>query len=273
MIDKTKSQPLVTPPKPVPPKASEAAKPEQQAEGRAPATAKLAKDSASISGASQNSGMRLEGQSRVHNDDFNPLDAKDSPGRTVADVGSNVVTGVEVAKDARSIAGIASAVAGRVSSLSRLGSAVSTGVTKVADWGARVATAAPTVGRAFAGVAKAAPVVGIVMAGLDIGRAALEKDPEKKREAKGTAALSTFSGVAGIAGTAMLATPLAPLGVGLIVAGIGASVFSFADTTFFKGAASKKIGDAVDAVAGAGKAVGEGIANGAKKVWGAISSL
>jgi hypothetical protein len=270
MIDKTKSQPLPPAPKPVAPKPPEAAKQEQPA---APAaTATVAKDTANLGAkAGPASAMKLKGETKQ--DDFNPLDAKDSPGRTAADVGSNVVTGVEVANDARGIAGIASAVAGRVSILSRLGSAVSTGVTKVADWGARVATAAPKVGRAFAGVAKAAPVVGIVMAGLDIGRAALEKDPEKKREAKGTAALSTFSGVAGIAGAAMLATPLAPLGVGLIVAGIGASVFSFADTTFFKGAASKKIGDAVDAVADAGKAVGNGIASGAKKVWGAISSL
>lgn len=268
MIDKTKSQPLPPAPKPVTPKPPEAAKPEQQA---APATATIAKDTANLGAkAGPASTMKL---GQAQQDDFNPLDSKDSAGRTAADVGSNVVAGVEVAKDARNIATIASTVAGRVSILSRLGTAVSTGVTKVADWGARVAAAAPTVGRAFSGVAKAAPIVGLVMAGLDIGRAALEKDPEKKREAKGTAALSTFSGVAGIAGTAMLATPLAPLGVGLIVAGIGASVFSFVDTTFFKGAASKKIGDAVDAVANAGKAVGEGIANGAKKVWGALSSL
>jgi hypothetical protein len=271
MIDKTKSQPLPPTPKPVAPKPPEAAKEDQQA-APATATATVAKDTANLGAkAGPASTMKLKGEAKP--DEFNPLDAKDSPGRTAADVGSNVVSGVEVAKDARGIAGIASTVAGRVSILSRLGSAVSTGVTKVADWGSRVATAAPKVGRAFAGVAKAAPVVGLLMAGLDIGRAALEKDPEKKREAKGTAALSTFSGVAGIAGAAMLATPLAPVGAALIVAGIGASVFSFVDTTFFKGAASKKIGDAVDAVADAGKAVGKGIADGAKKVWGAITSL
>ena len=43
--------------------------------------------------------------------------------------------------------------------------------------------------------------------------------------------------------------------------GIAASVFSFVDTTFFKGAASKKIGDAVDAVADTGKAVGSAVAS------------
>lgn len=272
MIDKTKSQPLPPAPKPAPPKPPVAAKPEQQARA---ATATVAKDTANLS-AQTAATMKLAGQ----DEDFNVFDPKVSTGRQVADVGSNVVTGVEVAREARTVASVASSVAGRFSSLSRLGSAVSTAVTKVADWGADIAVHAPKAGRAFAGVAKAAPIIGIGMAALDIGRAINEKDPEKKREAKGTAALSTFSGVAGIAGTAMLATPLAPLGVALIVAGIGASAFSFVDTTFFKGAASKKIGDAVDAVANAGKAVGnaaqavgEGVANGAKKVWGALSSL
>ncbi|MNT87179.1 hypothetical protein D3C72_2275600 [compost metagenome] len=85
--------------------------------------------------------------------------------------------------------------------------------------------------------------------------------------------LSTFSGTVGIAGAAMLATPLAPLGVGLIAAGIGASVLSFVDTTFFKGAASKKIGDGLDAVVEGAKNVGGAIADGAKKAWSAITSL
>ncbi|MNS21916.1 hypothetical protein D3C72_536940 [compost metagenome] len=277
MIEKTQSQPLVLPPKhtPAPPPPPEAKKPEQAEEAKP----KVARDTASIAGATGKASSSTLPTAKKQ-DEFNPLDAKESPGRAAADVSSNVVAGVEVAADARGISGIFSTLASRASSLSRVGSGLASAATKVggwiddvANWGSRIATAAPTVGRAFAGVAKAAPIIGIGMAGLDIGRAIMEKDPEKKREAKGTAVLSTVSGVAGIAGTAMLATPLAPLGVGLIAVGIGASVFSFVDTTFFKGAASKKIGDAVDAVADAGKAVGNAVADGAKKVWGAITSL
>jgi hypothetical protein len=277
MIEKTQSQPLVLPPKhtPAPPPPPEAKKPEQAEEAKP----KVARDTASIAGATGKASSSTLPAAKKQ-DDFNPLDPKDSPGRTAADVGSNVTAGVEVAADARGISGIFSSLAGRASSLSRFGSGLASAATKVGGWiddvanfGSRIATAAPAVGRAFAGVAKAAPIIGIGMAGLDIGRAILEKDPEKKREAKGTAVLSTVSGVAGIAGTAMLATPLAPVGVALIGVGIAASAFSFVDTTFFKGAASKKIGDAVDAVADAGKAVGNAVASGAKKVWGAISSL
>lgn len=278
MIEKTQSQPLVLPPKHVapPPPPPEPKKPEQAEEAPKP---KVARDTDSIAGSTGKASSATLPDAKKQ-DDFNPLDPKDSPGRTAADVGSNVTTGVEVAKDARGIAGIFSSLAGRVSSLSRVGSGLATAatkvggaLTKVADWGADIATHAPKLARGFAGVAKAAPIIGIGMAGLDIGRAIMEKDPEKKREAKGTAVLSTVSGVAGIAGAAMLATPLAPVGAVLIGVGIGASVFSFVDTTFFKGAASKKIGDAVDAVADAGKAVGNAVASGAKKVWGAITSL
>ncbi|MFN3429754.1 MAG: hypothetical protein ACK46X_07355 [Candidatus Sericytochromatia bacterium] len=277
MIEKTQSQPLVLPPKhtPAPPPAPEATQPKPAPE-QAP---RVARDTASIAGSTGKSSSATLPAAKKQ-DEFNPLDPKDSAGRTAADVGSNVVTGVEVAKDARGIAGLFSSLAGRASSLSRVGSGLAAAATKVggavakvADWGDDIARHAPKLARGFASVAKAAPIIGIGMAGLDIGRAIMETDPEKKREAKGTAVLSTVSGVAGIAGAAMLATPLAPLGVGLMAVGIGASVFSFVDTTFFKGAASKRIGDAVDAVADAGKAVGDAVAGGAKKVWGAITSL
>jgi hypothetical protein len=110
------------------------------------------------------------------------------------------------------------------------------------------------------------------MAGLDIGKAIAEKDPEKKQIYKGTAAFSTFSSAAGIGGTALLATPLAPLGVGLIAAGITASVVSFVDTTFLGGRISKVVGGAVDAVGSAAKAVGGAVADAGKAVGHAASS-
>lgn len=208
----------------------------------------------------------------------NPLDK--SVGRTAADVTSGASGAAEVAKDTRGIASTAAALGSRFSWLGRLGSSVSTGLTKVADWGDDIAARAPKVGKAFVGFAKAAPFIGLGMAALDIGKAAIEQDPEKKQKAKGQAALSTISGVAGVAGAAMLATPLAPVGVACLAVGVGATVLSMADTFFFDGKVSTAIGGAVDAVGSAAKAVGEGVSNaakavgdGAKKVWGAITSL
>jgi hypothetical protein len=268
MLDRLHSQPLTPPPPPPPPPPKPEKAEEQEHKGEKTAT--VAKDESNVSGGNQTSTAKLPGEKKK--DDFNPLDAKDSTGRTVADITSNVNTGAEVAKDTRGIASVAASAGTRVGWLSRIGSSVSTGLSKVADWGDDIARAAPKVGRAFTTFAKAAPFVGVAMAGLDIGKAALEKDPEKKREAKGTAALSTLSAGAGIAGAALLVPPATAVGAALIGVGIAASVFSFVDTTFFKGAASKKIGDAVDWVADKGKKVGEAVGDAAKAVGNGVKN-
>jgi hypothetical protein len=189
--------------------------------------------------------------------DKNPL--ADSAGRTGADVVSGTSSAAETAKDARTISTIARTAGTRVSWLSRLGSGVANVVTKVADWGDRVALQAPKLAKGFLGLAKAAPFIGVGVAALDIGKAVLEKDPEKKKVAEGQAALSVLGGAAGVVGLVALATPLAPIALGI---GIGTAVLSIADTALFGGKVSKAISGGMHAVA-----------DGAKKAWNALTSL
>jgi hypothetical protein len=264
------SGPIAPPPPPPPPPAPPAEE-AKKAEGDHNAVA---------AAEGKKSTVELPGQKKDDKKTYpnNPL--WNSPGRTAADTTSTAADVAETAKDARGIAGLFTSVGSRFSRLSRLTAGVATGLEWVADKGGAIGRAAPTVAKGFAGLAKAAPFIGVGMAGLDIGKAIMEKDPEKKQIAKGTAAFSTFSSAASIGGTALLATQLAPLGVGLIAAGVTASVVSFVDTTFFGGKVSKVVGGAVDAVADVGKKavegvkkVGEGIGNAAKSVWHGLSSL
>lgn len=198
----------------------------------------------------------------------NPL--ADSPGRTGADVVSGSSSAAEVLKDSSKIGEIAETAGTRVSWLAKIGGGISKAAQKVVSWGDDIARVAPKVAKGFLGFAKAAPFIGVGVAALDIGKAVLEKDPEKKKVAEGQAALSVIGGAAGVVGVMALATPLAPVLLGI---GIGTAVLSVADTFLFGGKVSKAISSGMHAVADGAKAVGSAVADGAKKVWGALSSL
>ena len=187
----------------------------------------------------------------------NPL--ADSPGRTGADVVSGTSSAAEVLKDSRAIAELAEAAGSRVSWLAKLGGGVANFAKRVASWGDDIAKVAPRVATGFLRLAKAAPIIGVGVAALDIGKAVLEKNPEKKQEAKGQAALSVIGGAAGVLGLAAVGTGAAPVLIGV---GIASAVVSVADTFLFKGKISKTIASGMDAVA-----------EGAKKAWNALTSL
>lgn len=187
----------------------------------------------------------------------NPYD--ESPARTGADVISGTSSTAEVLKDARSISQIAQTAGSRAPWLARVGSSLARFATKIADVGDNIAAAAPKLAKGFLGFAKAAPLIGAGVAVLDVAKAVNEKDPQKKRVAEGQAALSVVGGAAGLIGLAAIATPLAPVLIGV---GIGTAVLSVADTFLFKGAVSKTISDGMHAVADVGK-----------KAWSALTSL
>lgn len=195
-----------------------------------------------------------------------------STGRNVADGTSTAADVAETTKDIRGIGGIVTSVGTRMPRLGRLTTGVADALEWVATKGEAIGRVAPVAAKGFGALAKVAPILGVGMAGLDIGKAIAEKDPEKKQIYKGTAAFSTFSSVAGIGGTALLATPLAPVGAVLIGLGIAASVVSFVDTSFLGGRISKVVGGAVDKVADAGKAVGHAVADAGKAIGHAASS-
>lgn len=198
----------------------------------------------------------------------NPL--AEGPGRTGADVVSGTSSTAEVLKDSRAIGQVAQNAGSRVSWLAKLGGGVAKFAGKIADWGDNVAAAAPKLAKGFLGLAKAAPIIGVGVAALDIGKAVLEKDPEKKQVAKGQAVLSVIGGAAGVIGLAAIATPLAPVLLGI---GIGAAVLSVADTFLFKGKVSKAIASGLDAAVDGAKAVGSAVADVGKKAWNALTSL
>lgn len=251
--------PPAAPPPPPPPPApvEEAKQPQGDQNGVAPATGRK-------------SSARLPEQDKKQANSDNPY--ANSTGRNVADGTSTAADVAETTKDIRGIGGIFTSVGSRLPRLGRLTTGVADALEWVATKGEAVGRVAPVAAKGFGALAKAAPILGVGMAGLDIGKAIAEKDPEKKQIYKGTAAFSTFSSAAGIGGTALLATPLAPLGVGLIAAGIAASVVSFVDTSFLGGRISKVVGGAVDKVADAGKAVGHAVADAGKAVGHAASS-
>jgi hypothetical protein len=127
------------------------------------------------------------------------------------------------------------------------------GVKGLASLSAGFAKASPLV-TVVAGLAKAAPVLGMGIALLDIGKAVLEKNPEKKVEAKGTAVLSLISGVAGLVtiggalGYTSLGIALAPLAVPAMIIGSVATVLALADQFWLGGKVAKVIGSGLDAI-------------------------
>ena len=187
----------------------------------------------------------------------------DSAGRKAYDV----VSGTAGAADgARAIKPAVTAIetaagAGKLGRLGTLGTRLAQGGGKLLELGSAIAGKFKWITPLASGLAKAAPFLGVGVAALDIGKAAIEKDPAKKEKAQGMAVLSTVSGAAGIlawagaAGAVVGGVALAPIAVPAMIIGGVATVAALADQFFLDGAISK------------------GVAKGAKAVWGAITSL
>ncbi len=145
--------------------------------------------------------------------------------------------------------------------VARLTTGASNLVTKVAPKYADDAmkVAAPAIkggGSVLRVIGKAAPVFNVVAATWDTYKAASENDPAKKAGAWANAGISIGGTAMALGAVALGATP-----VGWAL-GIGAAAFAgfqLVDNLAFGGKATAAIGDAV--------------AGGAKKVWGAITSL
>lgn len=191
----------------------------------------------------------------------------DSVGRNLAD-GTNAAAGA--ADGARSIKPTADIVraAANGGKWTWLTSRAASVMEQITNLGTRIAGGARWVAPVATGFAKAAPILSVFVAGLDIGKAALEQDPEKKVKAQGMALLSSISGLGGIVaaggalGAVAFGVALAPLAVpAMIIAGV-ATVVALADQFLLGGAITKKIGQGLNAV-------GDGIG----KAWSALTSL
>lgn len=158
---------------------------------------------------------------------------------STADGARGVPAAVEVVKTASEAGKL-----GRFSAfVARFSTLADEAVAAVVAYGGR----APRVVGALGRVANAAPILGVVVAGFDIGRAVIEKNPEKKMRAEGMAVLSTTSavagvlGAAGVAGATVAGVALAPIAVPAMVVGGVLTAVTLADSFLLGGAISKGI--------------------------------
>jgi len=174
-------------------------------------------------------------------------------GRKLAD-GTNAAAGM--ADGARGLKPAADTVraaseAGRFGGLtSRLSTLMDRGL----GIGARLGDGVKWLAPVATGLAKAAPFLGVGIALLDIGKAAIEENPEKKLKAQGMAVLSGVTGLAGVvaAGGAMGAVAfgvaLAPLAVPAMIIGGVATVVALTDQFLLGGTITKGIGSGMNVI-------------------------
>lgn len=178
----------------------------------------------------------------------NPLDG--SAPRVAYDAVASVAG---AADGARGIAPGADAIrtaaeAGKLGRFGSLGTTVAGWLDGLVRLGGRATEAVSWLGWLGSGLAKAAPLLGVGVAVLDVGKAAIEDDPRKKRRAEGMAVLSGISGIAGLlawgaaAGATAFGVALAPLAVPCMVVGVAATVLGVADQFLLDGKVARAIG-------------------------------